>query len=120
VYIPNILNNYPCSATSIGAGLTGPGYSTSTFMTPGVCNDLASNFNISQPPSLFVSVPDPVGMQIYFNNWVQTNHTLTFSPLNTTFSPILTQIIGPILGNNIYIFQLRCNIKKHIFMIFVS
>ena len=39
---------------------------------------------------------DPVGLQTYFDNWVQTNHTFSFNPLNVTFGQTLTSILGNI------------------------
>lgn len=96
IWIPNALNVNPGMWTYISMGGGIPGYRTSGGLNPNsACNNIGS-YNFTTTPPLFVSVSDPVGLQVYFDNWINTNHTMTFNSNNVTFGKTLQTIMGPI------------------------
>jgi len=100
VWLPNNLPINPSINYFITIGGGVAGYGAPGFITPGPCNDLLS-FNYSVPPPTYLSISDPVGLQNYLNNFIQTNHTFNFPKTNTTFGLPLYQIMGYLnIGNN--------------------
>lgn len=93
VWVQNALSNNPPTWTSIYLGGGIPGYSIPSTFVPSACNNI-QQFNMSHPPPVFVPVNDPNGLQAYFNNFVNTNHTLSFNYGNVTFGSTLYSLMG--------------------------
>jgi hypothetical protein len=101
VWLPNQLRVNPSywQFITMGGGIPGygaPGQISAT--TP--CNNLNA-FNYSVPPPAYLSITDPVGEQLYFNNFVNKYHTLSFPIANVSYGLPLYSILGNLtVANN--------------------
>ena len=96
VWVPNTIPTVPAHYTYITIGTANTVASQSiTDATGSICNNVEPSVSDHILPPIYTFVSDPVGLQLYLNSWINTNHNMDFSAaLTDANATLLDSLMG--------------------------